>query len=122
MVLPREVRQPFPPKLRQKTEPGQLPSPWRAVTETELIQLVLAGDPVAERALYDGHVDRVWGMVYRFAGDPDRAADWTQETFVKVFERLRDFRGESSARNVDRVHSDLGRAHRAQANHEARSP
>ena len=66
------------------------------MTETELIQQVLAGDPVAERALYDGHVGRVWGMVYRFAGDPDRAADWTQETFVKVFDRLRDFRGEST--------------------------
>lgn len=66
------------------------------MTETELIQRVLAGDPVAERALYDGHVGRVWGMVYRFARDPDRAADWTQETFVKVFDRLRDFRGDSA--------------------------
>jgi RNA polymerase sigma-70 factor (ECF subfamily) len=66
------------------------------VTESELIKRVLAGDPVAERALYDGHVGRVWGMVYRFAGDADRAADWTQETFVKVFDRLREFRGDSA--------------------------
>jgi RNA polymerase sigma-70 factor (ECF subfamily) len=66
------------------------------VTERELIDQVLAGDPAAERALYDAHVDRVWGMVYRFAGEPDRAADWTQETFVRVFARLREFRGESS--------------------------
>jgi RNA polymerase sigma-70 factor (ECF subfamily) len=57
---------------------------------------VLAGDPAAERALYDAHVSRVWSMVYRFAGDADRAADWSQETFVKVFARLGDFRGESS--------------------------
>lgn len=66
------------------------------MTEAELIAGVLAGDPVAERALYDAHVDRVWGMVYRFAGDADRAADWTQETFVRVFRKLADFRGQAA--------------------------
>lgn len=66
------------------------------MTDRSLIDNVLAGDPAAERALYDAHVDRVWGMVYRFAGDAERAADWTQETFVRVFARLREFRGESS--------------------------
>lgn len=66
------------------------------MSDHELIERVLAGDPAAERALYDAHVNRVWGMVYRFAGDGDRAADWTQETFVKVFDRLGDFRGEST--------------------------
>jgi len=65
------------------------------VTESELIAGVLAGDPAAERKLYDTYVDQVWRMTYRFAGDSDRAADWAQETFVRVFQRLRDFRGES---------------------------
>lgn len=65
------------------------------MTEHDLITRVLAGDPGAERALYDRHVDQVWRMIYRFAGDGDRAADWTQETFIKVFQRLRDFRGEA---------------------------
>jgi RNA polymerase sigma-70 factor (ECF subfamily) len=66
------------------------------MTDRSLIDNVLAGDPAAERALYDAHVDRVWGMVYRFAGDAERAADWTQETFIRVFARLAEFRGESS--------------------------
>jgi RNA polymerase sigma-70 factor (ECF subfamily) len=65
------------------------------VTESELIAGVLAGDPAAERRLYDTYIDQVWRMTYRFAGDSDRAADWAQETFVRVFQRLRDFRGES---------------------------
>ena len=65
------------------------------MTESELIAGVLAGDPAAERKLYDTYVDQVWRMTYRFAGDSDRAADWAQETFVRVFQRLRDFRGES---------------------------
>lgn len=65
------------------------------MTESELIAGVLAGDPAAERKLYDTYIDQVWRMTYRFAGDSDRAADWAQETFVRVFQRLRDFRGES---------------------------
>src|SRR6202022_1242571 len=40
------------------------------------------------------HVDRVFRLVYRMAGDMDRAQDYTQETFIRAFSRLGDFRGE----------------------------
>ncbi len=63
--------------------------------ERDLISRVLAGDPAAERALYDRYVDQVWRMTYRFAGDRERAAEWTQDAFVRVFSRLADFRGEA---------------------------
>jgi RNA polymerase sigma-70 factor, ECF subfamily len=66
------------------------------VEERELIGRVLAGDPGAERALYDAHVDRVFRLVYRMAGDQDRAQDWTQETFIRAFSRLAEFRGEAA--------------------------
>jgi RNA polymerase sigma-70 factor (ECF subfamily) len=66
------------------------------VEERELISRVLAGDPSAERALYDAHVDRVFRLVYRMAGDMDRAQDYTQETFIRAFNRLESFRGESA--------------------------
>jgi RNA polymerase sigma-70 factor, ECF subfamily len=66
------------------------------VEERELISRVLAGDPSAERALYDAHVDRVFRLVYRMAGDMDRAQDYTQETFIRAFSRLESFRGESA--------------------------
>jgi RNA polymerase sigma-70 factor (ECF subfamily) len=66
------------------------------VSDAELIDRVLAGDPDAERALYDAHVDRVFRLVYRMAGDLDRAQDWVQETFIRAFEKLADFRGESA--------------------------
>jgi RNA polymerase sigma-70 factor (ECF subfamily) len=66
------------------------------VEERELIGRVLAGDPSAERAMYDAHVDRVFRLAYRMAGDMDRAQDYTQETFIRAFSRLQDFRGESA--------------------------
>jgi RNA polymerase sigma-70 factor, ECF subfamily len=66
------------------------------VEERELIGRVLAGDPSAERALYDAHVDRVFRLAYRMAGDIARAQDYTQETFIRAFSRLGDFRGEAA--------------------------
>lgn len=66
------------------------------VEERELIGRVLAGDPTAERTLYDAHVDRVFRLVYRMAGDLDRAQDYTQETFIRAFSRLAEFRGEAA--------------------------
>jgi RNA polymerase sigma-70 factor (ECF subfamily) len=65
------------------------------VDEHELIARVRAGDPAAERALYEAHVDRVYRLAYRLAGDDELARDFTQETFIRAFERLSSFRGES---------------------------
>jgi RNA polymerase sigma-70 factor, ECF subfamily len=66
------------------------------VDDRELIGRVLQGDPSAERALYDAHVDRVFRLAYRMAGDLDRAQDYVQETFIRAFQRLSEFRFESA--------------------------
>ena len=64
--------------------------------ERELIARVVGGDPGAQRTLYDAHVDRVYRLTYRMAGDDDTARDFTQETFIRAFQRMGTFRGESS--------------------------
>ena len=65
--------------------------------ERELIRRVLGGDAAGERALYDRHVDRVYRLAYRLAGgDRDLAEDFTQEAFVRAFDRLGEFRGEAA--------------------------
>lgn len=63
--------------------------------ERELIARVRAGDGAAERALYDAHVDRVYRLAYRLAGDDDLAREFTQDAFVRAFERLGSFRGDA---------------------------
>lgn len=63
--------------------------------ESELIARARAREPAAERALYDAHVDRVYRLAYRLAGDDELARDFTQETFIRAFERLDTFRGEA---------------------------
>jgi RNA polymerase sigma-70 factor (ECF subfamily) len=66
------------------------------VDERELLARVRAGDGAAERALYDAHVDRVYRLAYRLAGDDALAQDFTQETFIRAFGKLNSFRGESA--------------------------
>jgi RNA polymerase sigma-70 factor (ECF subfamily) len=61
-----------------------------------LVKRVLRGDPAAERALYDANVDRVYRLTYRMVNDPTLAEEYTQETFIRVFDRLGDFRGEAA--------------------------
>lgn len=46
--------------------------------------------------MYDAHVDRVYRLAYRLAGDADLAQDFTQETFIRAFSRLSQFRGDAS--------------------------
>ena len=64
--------------------------------DRELVHRCLAGEPQAERALYDAHVERVYRLVHRMAGDADLAADFTQETFIRAFDKLEQFRGDAS--------------------------
>jgi RNA polymerase sigma-70 factor (ECF subfamily) len=66
------------------------------VDERQLIARVLSGDAAAERELYEAHVERVYRLAYRMTGDDALAQDCTQDTFVRVFERLAEFRGESA--------------------------
>lgn len=66
------------------------------MTDHEIIAAALRGDVRAERELYDRHVDRVYRLAYRMAADETLARDFTQDTFIRAFERLADFRGESS--------------------------
>ena len=66
------------------------------MTDQQLIARAVAGDLAAQRALYEQHVDRVYRLAFRLAGDEELARDFTQETFVRAFDRLASFRGESA--------------------------
>lgn len=73
-----------------------LAEPRVRVTEQQLISRVRAGEPAAQRELYDAHVDRVYRLAYRLAGDDELARDFTQLTFIRAFEQIAGFRAESS--------------------------
>lgn len=53
-------------------------------------------DPAAFEALYRAHHRHVYAVTLRMTCDPARAEDLTQEVFVRVWEKLATFRGESA--------------------------
>lgn len=65
------------------------------LSERTLVEQVLDGSEAAARQLYDTHVDRVYRLAYRMAGDEDLAREYTQETFIRAFDRLHQFRGDA---------------------------
>ena len=46
--------------------------------------------------MYDAHVDRIYRLAYRMSGDDDLAQEFTQETFIRAFDRLKQFRGDAA--------------------------
>ena len=65
--------------------------------ERFLIARAQQGDRVAARSLYDAHSRRVHRLVFRLCGgDEEMARDFTQDTFIRVFDKLSTFRGESA--------------------------
>lgn len=54
------------------------------------------GDQRAFRALYERHVDRMYRLAYRMAGDEALAMDFTQEAFLRAWKRLDQFRGDAA--------------------------
>ncbi len=55
-----------------------------------------AGDQEAFAALYRSHVGRIYALCLRLEGDSARAGELTQDVFVRAWERLRTYRGEST--------------------------
>ena len=62
----------------------------------ELVERAKGGDQVAFRALYDANVDRIFRLTYRMAGREDLARDFTQDTFLRAWQRLDQFRGDAA--------------------------
>lgn len=46
--------------------------------------------------LYISYRPRVWSLCLRMTGNPDDAEDLTQETFIRMFQKLDTYRGESA--------------------------
>ena len=54
-----------------------------------------AGDPVAQRALYDAHIERVERIVVGMIGGGADVADVVQDVFFRIFRSIARFRGDA---------------------------
>lgn len=62
--------------------------------ECRLVPRARAGEIDAFEELYRRWVGRVHGLCLRMTGDPSRAEDCTQETFIRAWRKLGAFRGD----------------------------
>ena len=63
--------------------------------ENEIIRSVLRGNVNDFEKLVTAYEKNVYNIALRMVGDPDDAADMTQETFIKAYRSLSSFRGDS---------------------------
>ncbi|MDN7123837.1 RNA polymerase sigma factor [Pseudidiomarina terrestris] len=60
-----------------------------------LVRQATQGSIQAFQQLFERHHRRVYGLVWRLAGNSEMAQDLTQEVFIKLWGNLASFRGES---------------------------
>ena len=83
----------FPiPLARTVAEPGAEPDRTFAAH----IALAVQGDEGGFEQIYRAHVGRVYALAVRLADNAAQAEELTQDVFVRTWERLASFRGESS--------------------------
>jgi RNA polymerase sigma-70 factor (ECF subfamily) len=67
------------------------------LNELEMVQKAAAGDSLVFRSLFENNVSRVYSLCLRMsAGDVLLSEEITQDVFVKAWENLGKFRGDSS--------------------------
>jgi len=89
--------------------------------ERELISRAQAGDRAAFAALVREHGNEVYTLARRLVGDPHMAADVAQETLIRAWKALPNFRGDAALStwlhritvNTAWTHKKRARRHRA---------
>lgn len=76
---------PAAPTTKKKTE----------AQDAELVSACRRGDRRAQYQLYSRHKDWVFNVAYRMANNQQDAEDITQKVFIRVFNKIDSFRGDS---------------------------
>lgn len=66
------------------------------MVQDELIKQCIAGEPKAQERLYILFSRQMMGVCMRYAGSKDEAEDMLQDGFIKLFEKIGDYRAEGS--------------------------
>jgi RNA polymerase sigma factor (sigma-70 family) len=70
--------------------------PVNTAPMVQLVQQAQMGDTRAFEQLYRENVGRIYALCLRLCADPVRAEELTQDVFVRAWEKLSGFRGESA--------------------------
>jgi RNA polymerase sigma-70 factor (ECF subfamily) len=70
----------------------------RTAAEAQFIERLRAGEPAAFNRLVEDRSGEVYALLYRLTEDPEEARDLTQETFLRAFQAIANFRGDADLR------------------------
>lgn len=70
----------------------------RAAAKTQFIERLKSGDAAAFELLVAERSGEVYGLLYRLTESGEEARDLTQETFLRAFQSIDQFRGDSDLR------------------------
>ncbi|WP_203567536.1 RNA polymerase sigma factor SigM [Aestuariimicrobium ganziense] len=66
------------------------------VSDADLLQAHVEGDPQAFATLFGRHRDRLWAIALRTMRNPEDAADALQDAMISAFRRADGFRGQAA--------------------------
>ena len=70
----------------------------RATNETQFIDRLKKGDANAFETLVTERSGEIYGLLYRLTENTEEARDLTQETFLRAFQNIENFRGDADLR------------------------
>ena len=70
----------------------------RPLVEDQFIERLKRSDPAAFEKLVNERSGEIYGLLYRLTENAEEARDLTQETFLRAFQSIGQFRGESDLR------------------------
>jgi RNA polymerase sigma-70 factor (ECF subfamily) len=70
----------------------------RPTAEAQFIERLKRGDAAAFETLVNERSGEIYGLLYRLTENAEEARDLTQETFLRAFQSIMHFRGESDLR------------------------
>lgn len=92
-MLPLAMRRPQRPLTPDPSGVSMNPMDGPRMDELALIEGCRRGERAAQHALYERHAERIYRLALRLCGNAQDAADITQDTFVRAFERISSFDG-----------------------------
>ena len=70
----------------------------RPPVEVQFIERLKRSDPAAFETLVNERSGEIYGLLYRLTENAEEARDLTQETFLRAFQKIGQFRGDSDLR------------------------
>ena len=84
------------PGPREPADRANRPAEDDRLSDEQLLQRHVDGDPDAFGELFRRHRDRLWAVAIRTLGDSEEAADALQDAMIAAFRRAGSFRGDSA--------------------------